>query len=229
MQPWKWVENRVQFHIPFFHWSLRCNVIHFFDFFFFQGSQNPASNVIYIEVVDRVEKWSRFIHFVMLKVSIPCFVLPKYIVCFYLYFTTDMGNDAFELPLPIWWAVKVFISQKQIFWRSICVHIYSIRFPFDWKNPVGFLMTAIIAYALFQHTLSCATYMVCYGIGMNFYIVSLIEDIKCHLNVINNNIRTEVNRIEISNQISEYLQLHSDSTQLSSLVKKIPIIKCSIQ
>lgn len=68
----------------------------------FSGSKNPSSKAIYVKVVNQVEKLRRFIHFAFLKVTLPCIVLPKNIFCFYIYFTTDAGNDAFELPLPIW-------------------------------------------------------------------------------------------------------------------------------
>lgn len=66
------------------------------------GSQNPASKIIYVKIIEKVEKWSRFIHIVLLYVTVPSFVLPKYVVSFYLFYTTDLGNDAFELPLPVW-------------------------------------------------------------------------------------------------------------------------------
>lgn len=66
------------------------------------GSKNAASTAIYVNIIDKVERLSRFIHIILLKVTVPCSIVPKFIVCFYLYFTTDKGNDAFELPFPIW-------------------------------------------------------------------------------------------------------------------------------
>lgn len=75
---------------------------------YISGIKHPASKVIYVKIVDLVEKWDRFIQFALLKVTVPSFVLPKYIFCFYMYFSTNMGNDAFELPLPLWW-VDVFV------------------------------------------------------------------------------------------------------------------------
>lgn len=32
-----------------------------------------------------------------------CFLLPKALFSYFIYFTTDLGNDAFELPLPMWY------------------------------------------------------------------------------------------------------------------------------
>lgn len=94
--------------------------------------------------------------------------------------------------------------------------MFDFRIPFDWKNPIGFLMTAIILYAICQYTLAYAAFMACYGIRLNFYIVSLTEDIESHLNEMNNGIRNGADRSEISDQISEYIQLHSDAKQLSA-------------
>lgn len=68
----------------------------------FKGSQNPASKEIYVEIITLIEKLNRFIHFVMVNLTLPCLLFPKYTVCYYTYFTTDIGNDAFELPLPVW-------------------------------------------------------------------------------------------------------------------------------
>lgn len=74
----------------------------FFHCTTFKGSQNLESKKIYDEIIDLMEKLDRFIYFVMLNVTLPSLVFPKYIVCYYIYFTTDMGTDAFELPLPVW-------------------------------------------------------------------------------------------------------------------------------
>lgn len=49
-----------------------------------------------------VEKCSEIGAFAMIYVVIPCFILPKAIYSFFIYFTTDLGNDAFDLPIAIW-------------------------------------------------------------------------------------------------------------------------------
>lgn len=95
--------------------------------------------------------------------------------------------------------------------------MFDFRIPFDWKNPIGFLMTAIILYAICQYTLLYAAHMTSYGISLNFYIVSLTGDIKSHLNEMNNGMRNGADFSEISDRITEYIQLHTDAKQLSLL------------
>ena len=91
-----------------------------------------------------------------------------------------------------------------------------IRFPFDWKNPWGFLLTAIITFALIQFILWYAAHIISYAIGMDLYTVSLAEDIRRHLKVINGIAKTgTIDRMNIHRQFSEYNQFHSNAKQLS--------------
>ena len=46
---------------------------------------------------------TEIIQFGMVYVTVPAVVLPKAIICFYTYFTTDLGNDAFEMSFPLLW------------------------------------------------------------------------------------------------------------------------------
>lgn len=66
------------------------------------GLKNPKYKEICEKTNEFVEKWSRRGMFVMKYELIPCIVAPKVIVSFFMYFTTDAGNDAFELPIPMW-------------------------------------------------------------------------------------------------------------------------------
>lgn len=49
-----------------------------------------------------VHKWCKIAYVIIVQVCMPSLILPKAMYCFFLYFTTDLGNDAFELPIPTW-------------------------------------------------------------------------------------------------------------------------------
>ena len=66
------------------------------------GLKNPSSKVLYEKTNRSVEKWSKIIFFVMVKITPIAWLLPKVIISLFLYFTTDLGNDALELPSPMW-------------------------------------------------------------------------------------------------------------------------------
>lgn len=66
-------------------------------------SQNPASKSRYEKVNQLLEKYSAIGFFVMAKVTPVCWIFPKAIICYCIYFMTDSGNTAFELPMFFWW------------------------------------------------------------------------------------------------------------------------------
>lgn len=62
----------------------------------------PVSKTKYDKINQKIEKWCKIIDFVTVKVSPPTVILPKLTISFFNYLTTDAGNDAFELPNPMW-------------------------------------------------------------------------------------------------------------------------------
>lgn len=66
------------------------------------GTENSASIDIHEATNRQIEKICRILHMAMSKVP-PHFVIwPKYFGCLGIYFTTDLGREAFELPIPLW-------------------------------------------------------------------------------------------------------------------------------
>lgn len=66
------------------------------------GLKTPKSKEICEETHQLVEKYTELGLFSMTHVIPPCFLFPRVIVSYYKYFTTDSGNDAFDLPVTIW-------------------------------------------------------------------------------------------------------------------------------
>lgn len=65
-------------------------------------SENPTSKAVYQHANHLVEKLSRIGYFLIAIVSPVCIVFPKAIVSYFMYFATDLGIEAFELPLFYW-------------------------------------------------------------------------------------------------------------------------------
>lgn len=72
------------------------------------GLKYPASRKIYEKIDPKVEKWCKIIFFMNMKVCFPIGMSSEFIYSFILYFTTDLGNDAFQVPLPFW-----YVTDKQ--------------------------------------------------------------------------------------------------------------------
>lgn len=78
------------------------NNFYFQNHFLHSGSKYSASKIIYIETVEQSEIGSEIVDFVIAKCIPVAFMLPKPILSYFKYFTTDAGPDAFELTFPLW-------------------------------------------------------------------------------------------------------------------------------
>lgn len=58
----------------------------------------PTSKSIFDETDEKLQNWFGVLDFVAVNVMSVCLTLPMLIVSFYTYFTTDLANDAFQLP-----------------------------------------------------------------------------------------------------------------------------------
>lgn len=69
---------------------------------------------MYNETDRQIEKWSKIVYIVIAQTTPACFILPIFVYSLIEYFTTDLGTDAFELPLPVW-CVKNFIDSSMLY------------------------------------------------------------------------------------------------------------------
>lgn len=63
---------------------------------------SPASITTYVESNQLVEKLCEILHFVVVFITAPTVVLPKTVISLFTYYTTDIKDDAFDLPFPMW-------------------------------------------------------------------------------------------------------------------------------
>lgn len=75
----------------------------------FYASEKPisalkysASKAIFTETNQLVEKIVDWFYFVSIKLTVVGAYVPLTIYTYFIYFTTDLGNAAFELPMPLW-------------------------------------------------------------------------------------------------------------------------------
>lgn len=67
------------------------------------GMEYPTPEALFQETNQLVEKWSEIMCF-LATIVIPTFVcFSMVMLSFFFYFTTDLGSDAFELPVPMWY------------------------------------------------------------------------------------------------------------------------------
>ena len=68
----------------------------------YTGIENPKSKSIYTKLNEDIEKWTGVFYIFIVYLTVPATVMPQLIITFYLYITTDLGSETFNLPFPIW-------------------------------------------------------------------------------------------------------------------------------
>lgn len=76
------------------------------------GSINPALMRLYKETDAFVEKWHGRFMFTLIYITIPCISLPYLIWSFYLYYTTDLGKNAFREPFAFWYYFELELKKN---------------------------------------------------------------------------------------------------------------------
>lgn len=66
------------------------------------GFKNASSKVIYEDTNRLLEKISGFLRVFFLKVLPQFMIWPTFVMSFAKYFVTDLGADAFEMPILVW-------------------------------------------------------------------------------------------------------------------------------
>lgn len=74
--------------------------------FRFLALKYAPSRSIFSRTNRLIEKLSEITVLVIVKVTPISGYLPWFVYTFFVYFTTDLGNAAFDLPFPIWWVHK---------------------------------------------------------------------------------------------------------------------------
>lgn len=133
---------------------------------------------------------SQISYFFFAKFTPACLCLPNFVVSYFNYFATDSGNDAFVLPIFMW-------------------------FPFKWDDPIRYAIVTILQYTMVERAIipiSCTLSVV---IGILLWLKTIKRDIEHGLNAIDANTKIKKKRVRIPMQLLDFVKLHTDAKQLS--------------
>lgn len=182
----------------------------------FVGMAYPAPKAMYEKANRFIGKIIEVVNLVVVQFSAPCLILPKALVSYYLYFTTGFRSNAFDLPLPMWWAFLQFHSYslqlKNLFAQGRnCFQ----RFPFDWKTPFGYFIAVAFQLMIVKVPLRIIGCFLSIGFAAFIIAITVHKDLKDCLKLINANLKSEPLRGQIRKQFIEFIDLHANMKQLS--------------
>lgn len=84
------------------------------------------------------------------------------------------------------------------------------RFPFNWKNPFGYIFAVIFEYIISTYAYVVVFGAVFFGIGYCLLVVLIItKNIKNDLKFINGNVTSDPNQLLTFNLVKNFIQNHS--------------------
>lgn len=179
---------------------------------------------------EKLRKCFRFLNIAMVEVTPVAVTVPMFVAGIFAYHFTDLGNDAFVLPFPIWWAklkwsFKLFLQVLIDFFFFLTIQ----RLPFDWQNPMGYSIAIALLYIFIFNAAFAAISLIVSAIGISFILISLTKDIANDLVAINKSARRiKRNPSQIVKQFVRFVQMHSHSMQLTRDFSELAKMMCTI-
>lgn len=177
---------------------------------------SPISKANYIINDHKACKWLKVFNFVWIKIIPIIVVLPLLIIINFIYFTTD-NADVFKLPVPGHWWVYTYSMHDVFHLNFIFVQFNDDwRYPFDWKNPFGYLIATALEYLGILVASFTMASVVHFHIGADIMLFSLTKDVNHELMRMNEKARAAEDRREL---INELIPFHSNATELSKNIR----------
>lgn len=113
------------------------------------------------------------------------------------------------------------------FWEDV---FFLARFPFDWKNPLGFAIAIGVQHKTFTYLVYIGACVLALGFGCYSYLMAMAECIKQNLCAIRRNIRKSRQKKHLWEQLKEFIEFHSRAKQLrmNCCIKQINLYQIKI-
>lgn len=91
------------------------------------------------------------------------------------------------------------------------------RFPYDWKNPTGYLCSVAAVWLWGHYAFHYIASMVFLLVGVFMFAFTFTKDMKCNLYTINEMAKVKKHRKHMYKKLSKFVQTHANMKQLSGL------------
>lgn len=175
--------------------------------------KTPTLRSMYEETNRVVEKWSKLAFLAFARLTPIAFVFSKAALIYLIYYVTDAGSDAFDLPYSMW--LVCFQLKVIILILRFCLKIQ--RFPWNWQTPVGYFIAVIIQYILTSYVFTFGALALVIGLGCILMGKSLVKDICTSMNSFNDIANDDGHRQRMNEQLADFIDTHSSLIELSAL------------
>lgn len=90
------------------------------------------------------------------------------------------------------------------------------RYPFDWKNPLGYLVAVTLQYIIIFHVFLLIFSAFSLGVGCFLLVISIMnQSMKSDLKLFNANAASDQNHLLTVKLVADFVEIHSFLKKLS--------------
>lgn len=102
-------------------------------------------------------------------------------------------------------------------------HFLNRRLPFDWRNPVGFVLATFIQLVVMFLAGQYLNAILSLAFGFVMFQIAVAKNMMVELRSINKRIKEKKSESDILKRLGRVINLHTDAKQLSELHSPIQI------
>lgn len=119
------------------------------------------------------------------------------------------------------WEQLFFILNSYLskFYRLKCIIVHLQRIPFNWKNPIGYVIAFFIQSGSHYFVLQAVIVNLCYFMGVCEFLMAFTKDMEAELVAINECNKTENCEKEVEKRLGDFIKLHSETKEYINISK----------
>lgn len=181
----------------------------------------PMSTMLYTELNEKIESASEWSLFILVKVVFVGTVLPLLYVCGVNFYVYNLGEDSFYMPWPMLWVRSWQMSKtrSKMIWIEITVFVgYFCRLPFNWRTPLGYIITLAAEYTSINSAVFGFTPIISFFIGSGWFAIWIVKDITNDLSALKvKKASSNKQKRELKEKFCYIVRFYSDARELSVL------------
>lgn len=172
--------------------------------------KNDFSRTIYEGTNAFIEKWTKIMNFVFVKVTLTYIAGPYLFLSYFRYFTTDLKSEAFYLPFLLWYID--FIIFKSNHNAHCCCAFTCSRTP-PITGPFVYFVIFALGMAPYYYIFTQCTCCAVYPAGSCCILIAFATDIKAEMMGLNELCIENTDKLKFSQQFGEFVKFHSTVLQ----------------
>lgn len=168
------------------NWKTVQNV----DIIFSTGSFDPHSVAQNNDLAERIERMSKWIHLIFVKLGTALSVIPPPLTALINYFVLGLGDESFRFDGAFW-------------------------LPFDANKPIGFTVALIFQCVAIYTSVFSFVPIFCVFLGSCWSMITFLKEIASDISHLNKKKIIKMNDRELTVRFCTFVRFHADVEKLS--------------